>query len=83
MANLADGVRHAVQGEEASSASAGGGAGEEGAPLDVLSKAASVPDRGGFTRAGRALQKHGSRQDSAFPRTRGTPEKSTGRARTL
>jgi hypothetical protein len=39
----------------------------------ALSSAAAVPDRGGLTKAGRALQKHGSRPGSAFPSARGNP----------
>ena len=40
---------------------------------DAMSKAASDPDRNGLTKAGRALQKHGDRAGSAFPKTKGGP----------
>jgi RHS repeat-associated protein len=41
-------------------------------PLDALSRAARVLDRGGLlTRAGRALQKHANRAGSAFPLPKG------------
>ncbi len=43
--------------------------------LDDLSAAASAPDRNGLTRAGRAVQKHGSRPGSAFPRATGNPDR--------
>ncbi len=36
-----------------------------------MSRAAASPDRGGLTRAGRALDKHGVREGSAFPRATG------------
>jgi hypothetical protein len=39
---------------------------------DDLSNAAGAADRGGLTKAGRALQKHGSRPGSAFPKPRGS-----------
>ena len=42
--------------------------------LDELSQAAKAADRGGLTAAGRALQKHGDRGGSAFPRVTGGPE---------
>ena len=35
--------------------------------------AAAEPDRGGLTRAGRALHKHGSRLGSVYPEPRGNP----------
>ena len=38
-----------------------------------LSQAAAVVDRGGLTFAGRALQKHGAREGSAFPVAKGNP----------
>ncbi|CAL2083221.1 RHS repeat-associated core domain-containing protein [Tenacibaculum sp. 190524A05c] len=38
---------------------------------DVLIEAAQVPSKGGLTAVGRALQKHGSRAGSKFPRPRG------------
>jgi hypothetical protein len=41
--------------------------------LDSLSKAGQVLDRNGLTRAGRALQKHGDRVGSVFPRISGSP----------
>jgi hypothetical protein len=41
--------------------------------LEQLSRAAAAPDRGGLTKAGRALQKHGDRPGSAFPQTKGGP----------
>ncbi|ADI37763.1 hypothetical protein [Waddlia chondrophila] len=42
--------------------------------LDALSKAGQEWDRGGLTRAGRALDKHGNRSGSVFPRAFGNPE---------
>jgi len=41
---------------------------------DDLLRAAGLPNRGELTKAGRALQKHGNRASSAFPRVSGTPE---------
>lgn len=42
------------------------------AGLDDLSRAASALDRNNLTKAGRALQKHGDRAGSAFPRVTGS-----------
>jgi hypothetical protein len=39
----------------------------------ALSKAGQAADRGGLTRAGRALAKHGGREGSVFPRPTGNP----------
>jgi hypothetical protein len=39
--------------------------------LNQLSKAGEVMDRGGLTKAGRALEKHGGRIDSVFPKATG------------
>jgi len=44
-----------------------------GRSVDELSQAASAADRGGLTAAGRALQKHGGREGSAFPPAKGNP----------
>ena len=41
--------------------------------VDELSQAAAAADRGGLTAAGRALQKHGGREGSAFPAVKGNP----------
>jgi RHS repeat-associated protein len=44
--------------------------------LDAMAKAAAAPDKGGLTRAGRALDKHGAGQrsaDSPFPAPKGGP----------
>ncbi|VWX57598.1 exported hypothetical protein [Burkholderiales bacterium 8X] len=41
--------------------------------IDELSQAAAAADRGGLTAAGRALQKHGGREGSAFPAAKGNP----------
>lgn len=41
--------------------------------VDELSQAAAAADRGGLTAAGRALQKHGGREGSAFPAAKGNP----------
>jgi RHS repeat-associated protein len=38
-----------------------------------ISRAAAATDRNGFTFAGRALQKHGNRSDSIYPRLSGHP----------
>ena len=43
-----------------------------GHSLDDLSRAAGAMDRNGLTRAGRALQKHGDRPGSVFPKSAGT-----------
>lgn len=43
--------------------------------LEVLSKACQVMDRGGLTKAGRALQKHGGRPGSIFPKPSGNVTK--------
>ncbi|MBS0655625.1 MAG: hypothetical protein JSR46_07605, partial [Verrucomicrobia bacterium] len=40
--------------------------------LDRLSAAGQAMDRGGLTRAGRALEKHGGRPNSVFPKPTGT-----------
>jgi len=42
--------------------------------VDELSRAAASVDRGGLTSAGRALQKHGEREGSAFPAPKGSPQ---------
>jgi RHS repeat-associated protein len=44
------------------------------ATVDDLSRAAGAADRGGLTAAGRALQKHGGREGSAFPTVKGNPD---------
>jgi len=41
--------------------------------MDALKGAGQAPDRGGLTRAGRALAKHGGREGSVFPRPTGSP----------
>lgn len=41
--------------------------------VDELSQAAAAADRGGLTAAGRAIQKHGGREGSAFPAAKGNP----------
>jgi hypothetical protein len=41
--------------------------------LDTLSKAGQVLDRGGLTKAGRAIDKHGNRPNSVFPKATGNP----------
>lgn len=40
---------------------------------DKLSKSADTYDRGGLTKAGRALQKHGDRLGSSFFQVKGNP----------
>ncbi len=42
--------------------------------MDDLLNAANVVDRGGLTLAGRALQKHGGRTNSLFPKAIGNPQ---------
>ena len=42
-------------------------------PLDKMSNAGKVMDRSGLTKAGRALDKHGNRPGSAFPKATGNP----------
>ncbi len=39
--------------------------------IETLLKAGKALDKGGFTAVGRALQKHGSRVGSAFPKAKG------------
>lgn len=39
--------------------------------IEKLAEAGKVDDRGGLTRAGRRLQKHGGRSDSVFPKPSG------------
>ncbi|MCB1114207.1 MAG: RHS repeat protein, partial [Chlamydiia bacterium] len=39
--------------------------------VNLLSKAGKVPDRAGLTKAGRALDKHGNRAGSPFPKAKG------------
>lgn len=41
--------------------------------IQKFSKAGEALDRNGLTKAGRALQKHGDRQGSAFPKSTGNP----------
>ncbi len=41
--------------------------------VDELKKTAKMLDRSNLTVAGRALQKHGNREGSAFPRAKGSP----------
>jgi hypothetical protein len=41
--------------------------------LDKLSKAGQTMDRGGLTKAGRSLDKHGGRSGSVFPKATGNP----------
>ena len=41
--------------------------------LDDLIKAATKADKGALTKVGRALQKHGSRPNSVFPKATGNP----------
>lgn|GEM_PF-3301514 len=52
---------------------AGGAAKGAARSVDELSQAAMAADRGGLTAAGRALQKHGGREGSAFPGVTGGP----------
>jgi len=41
--------------------------------LKNLAEAGKTPDKGGLTKAGRALAKHGGRKGSVFPKPTGTP----------
>lgn len=50
-----------------------GGAANGFRSVDELSQAAAAADRGGLSAAGRALQKHGGREGSAFPPVSGNP----------
>ena len=50
---------------------------------EKLLEAARVPDKGGFTRVGRALMKHGYRQGSVFPKPVGTPTKINAHGETM
>jgi len=40
---------------------------------NILLNAANAPDRGELTKAGHALQKHGERLNSLFPKPQGNP----------
>jgi hypothetical protein len=51
--------------------------------LDALSRAGQLMDRGGLTKAGRGLQKHGYRQGSAFPLPNGSPFKINQQAQNI
>jgi filamentous hemagglutinin len=42
--------------------------------LKELLNSANLPDRGELTKAGRALQKHGERAGSLFPKPQGNPQ---------
>ena len=44
-----------------------------GAGINDLLRAGQAVDKGGLTKAGRALAKHGSRPASAFPQATGNP----------
>ena len=57
----------------ANKAQEGSVAAKGAARSDELSQAAAAADRGGLTAAGRALQKHGDREGSAFPAAKGNP----------
>jgi filamentous hemagglutinin len=59
-----DGLSHALSTGSGSGAATGGGA---------LKAAGQAADRGGLTKAGRALAKHGGREGSAFPMATGNP----------
>jgi hypothetical protein len=48
--------------------------------LRALIQAGNALDKAGLTRAGRALQKHGSRVASSFPKATGTPSTMNGQA---
>lgn len=48
-----------------------------------LAEAAAEPDRGGLTRAGRSLHKHGSRPGSTYPPPFGGPEEMNRRAQDI
>lgn len=43
----------------------------KGMSIEQLAESGKVDDRGGLTRAGRGLQKHGGRSDSVFPKPSG------------
>jgi hypothetical protein len=51
--------------------------------LTDMATAAGQPDRGGLTRAGRALAKHGGRPGSAFPAPTGAPAAVNRQAQTI
>ena len=52
----------------------GGGTWVHNICVDALSDAGQAADRGGLTRAGRALAKHGGRRGSAFPNPSGSAD---------
>lgn len=45
--------------------------------------ASGTPDRAGFTKAGRSLQKHGDRQGSTFPKIKGSPHQANQQANSI
>ncbi len=53
------------------------------AKIDDLLNAANVVERSGLTVAGRALQKHGERLGSLFPKPKGNPQAINEQASTL
>jgi RHS repeat-associated protein len=54
-----------------------------GHDIDALRRAGQLADRGGLTKAGRALAKHGGREGSVFPQPRGNPAAINELARTV
>jgi len=50
---------------------------------ETLARAGEVPDRGGFSRAGRAYQKHGSRNPTRWGQPRGNPSAMNGRGQAI
>jgi hypothetical protein len=75
---LGDAAKLLRRGDELAEAAARAGRAGRALSVDDLSRAAAAPDRGGLTAAGRALQKHGGRDGSAFPAARGNPNQING-----
>jgi hypothetical protein len=57
--------------------------GELFANTNKLLKAGQAPDRAGFTKAGRALMKHGNREGSVFPKPSGNVTKMNERGQNI
>lgn len=51
--------------------------------VEDLAQAAAQPDRGGLTKAGRALAKHGNRPGSIFPKPKGNPQQMNQQAQEI
>lgn len=64
-------VTEIIKGNQNIAASTGKALAQATQEVDTLLKAGNILDKGGLTTAGRALQKHGSRAQSVFPKATG------------